>query len=495
MDHGRRGTWGGSTLAVLLVALGVAISGAATDGVTVLTGTLGAVWGDPAPEEGNGSRLDWWLFADDGETVLLDLGDELARTLGGPTRLNGRRARVWLDADQREGARRVAALTVLPGGGEAGRDLTGPQPWVSLLCKFSNVSAEPKNLAYFQGMFANVPGRLDHYWRELSYNAINVVGSTAVNWVVLPEQQTHYVPTPGQGCLDGNPDNDADLGALFADCTAAADPYVDFSNGGTGGFVGVNLMFNADLDGCAWGGGWGATLDGVSKVWSVTWEPPWGYENISVMAHEQGHGFGLPHSNNWDDDGWPYDHSWDVMSDSWNYAGWDPTYGTLGKHTIAWHKDLLGWIPANQKLVVAGAGQYTITVDDLALATTANYRMAEIPVASGFDSWTVDVRERSGLYDAELPGDAVIIHQVDQGRDEPAWCYYAAVPPDDESDNEGSMWREGETFEDAANQIQVTVDAATANGFQVTIRSGNWASIFADGFASGTTSAWSQTAP
>jgi len=122
--------------------------------------------------------------------------------------------------------------------------------------------------------------------------------------------------------------------------------------------------------------------------------------------------------------------------------------------------------------------------------------MVEIPVSStDFTSWTVEVRERTGLYDGNLPGDAVIIHQIDPGRDEPAWCHDAAVPPDDESDDEGSMWRVGKTFADPAHQVEVTVDAATANGFQVTIRSGDVSSIFADGFNSGTTSAWSQTVP
>ena len=114
--------------------------------------------------------------------------------------------------------------------------------------------------------------------------------------------------------------------------------------------------------------------------------------------------------------------------------------------------------------------------------------MAEIPVVGGL--WTVEVRGPTGLYDGELPSKAVIIHHVDNTRSEPAWCYDDAVPPGDDADGEGSMWRVGETFTAAADQVQVSVDAETAEGFLVTIRHLDPNSVFADGFESGDTTAW-----
>jgi hypothetical protein len=115
-------------------------------------------------------------------------------------------------------------------------------------------------------MYGNSAGRLDHYWRELSYDQINVVGSSAAGWFTLPKPRADYIPQGGS----------ADLTALFSDCTAAADSVVDFSNGG-GGYEGINMMFNDVLDCCAWGGTRWGTLDGVTKLWRVTWEPPWGW--------------------------------------------------------------------------------------------------------------------------------------------------------------------------------------------------------------------------
>ena len=62
-------------------------------------------------------------------------------------------------------------------------------------------------------------------------------------------------------------------------------------------FIGINLMFNDDLDCCAWGGTTTLSLDGQSRTYRMTWLPPWGYENQGPVAHEMGHGFGLPHSS------------------------------------------------------------------------------------------------------------------------------------------------------------------------------------------------------
>ena len=56
-------------------------------------------------------------------------------------------------------------------------------------------------------------------------------------------------------------------------------------------------------------------------------------------------------------------------------------------------------------------------------------------------------------------------------------------------DCESVMLRVGEVFWNAANGIHLTVDTATADGFQVTISSGDLA-VFADGFESGDLSAW-----
>jgi hypothetical protein len=462
-----------------------------------LTGQLDLIWGDSRPGFGNEAHLIITLTEGSGETTELSLSDEMLRQHGGFLDWNGRQVRVDLRPVEEgtaprspRGARRVAALTLLDTAGSfstRGGAVSGSQPWVSILCKFSDQVDEPEDLTFFQEMYENAPGRLDHYWREQSYGIIDVAGSVAIDWVDLPGTQGSYIPTPGSG-------SDSNLSALFNDCTAAADPFVDFSNGGTA-FVGINQMFNDVLDCCAWGGSRFATLDGVTKSWRVTWEPPWGYADEGVIGHEMGHGFGLPHSNNWDGDGSPYDSPWDVMSAAVSYSPVDATYGRLGKHTIAYHKDRLSWFSPSERIEVPIGGTVNVVVDPLALATTTNYRMIKIPIDGSASFYTVEVRDLLGNYDGALPGNAVIVHFVDPFRAQPAWAVDTDVPPANFGDNEGTMFRVGETYFDAANLVTVTVQAATAEGFLITASSGDVSQIFADGFESGDALNWSSTSP
>jgi len=461
-------------LVILMVALPVAAG-------ELIEGVVSVVWGDPPPGGGAEPEPVIDVVTLEGATVRLAFDPALfeyvvAMGPGSSVRVSGETLP--------SGSFAVDALVRL-GARAPQRALTGAQPWVSLLCKFKGNTAEPKSLGYFIDMFDNTPGRLDHYWREVSYGNINVLGSTAAGWVTLPRTRSEYAAA------------DWNLSTLFNDCTAAADHLVDFSDAGSGmPFVGINLMFNDDLDGYAWGGGRYATLDGVTKLWRTTWEPPWGYRNVCVMSHEMGHGFGLPHSNNWDGDSSPYDNVWDVMSDTWSYAASDATYGTIGKHTIGYHKyDRLGWIPSAKVYQPAPDSAEWVEIDDMALPSVANYRMARLPIPGTDDHYTVEARGKTGHYDARLPDKAVIIHHVDTARSEDAWAVDVAVPPGNNSAGEGTMWRVGETFEDASAQISVMVDSQTTNGFRVRILYGDASDIFGDGFESHTYLNWSGTFP
>lgn len=447
-----------------------------------IEGRLGVLWGDPRPGSNQTGRVALTVFTDDGITTEITISDELAAAHGDFIAWNGGRVRAYIDPepmssgpDTGPGPHRARALTLLDTGrGSERGGVFGSQPWVSILCKFADVPDEPRDLTFFQDMYANLFGGLDDYWRKQSYGNIDIVGSTAIDWVELPQNQTFYAPNPGNG-------SDADKGALFNDCTAAADPFVDFSNGGTGGFSGINQMFNDVLDCCAWGGSRFATLDGVNKLWRVTWEPPWAYASSGIIAHEMGHGFGLPHANNFDGDSNPYDSPWDVMSAATNSGVNDPTFGRLGKHHTAFHKNQLGWIAPGELLEVLPGEAATGVIDAMTVPSTPNFRMARVPILDTNDWYTVEARSLIS-YDGNLPGRAVIISHVDTNRSEPAWAIDVADPPANFGNNEGTMFRVGETFTSPDGRITITIDAETANGFEVTINSLLPQLLFDDGF-------------
>ena len=208
----------------------------------------------------------------------------------------------------------------------------------------------------------------------------------------------------------------------------------------------------------------------------MTWEPPWGVSDISVIAHEMGHGFGLPHSTaimrDINNTGPVYDNAWDVMSqDRYNCAAaTDPTYGCMAQHTISYHKDLSGWIPASRKITIPAPVSATkLILEDLAAPASSNYQMVTIPIGgSATNFYTVEARRFTG-YDVKLPGEAVIIHNVDTTESIPALLVPAGLSATDPD----VRYTVGETFTDTTNNISVIVNSATATGFEVTILNGN----------------------
>jgi M6 family metalloprotease-like protein len=471
----------GISLAAIALALPCSVALAAQAGPE-LQGSLELVWGDSAPDAASrGDRLIANLVTDDGRRLALDV-DSARLAAGDLYALQGHRIALLasMDAGSRVNADVVAPLraeTIVSAepaqAAEALSAVTGPQPWVTIACKFSDNASEPHDLAYFQTMLSNATGRLDDYWRTVSYGKVNVAGSAAYGWFTLPQPRSYYIPAGGS----------ADLTKLFNDCTGVANATVDFSK-----FVGINQMFNADLDGYAWGGSRNTTLDGKSASWRVTWEPPWGYQHEAPLAHEMGHGFGLPHANNSDLDSDPYDNPWDVMSDCWDDATSDATFGTQPKHISIYSRDRLGWVDAARKLTMGTAGTWAnLSLDAAELAASSNLQMivVTLPGAVATHYYTIEAR-RAGLagdaYDHNLAGSAVIVHEIDTTRKEPAWSVDAQTPPANFANDAGSMFTTGETWAAPSGAFIVSVTAATANGFVISVDRAADDLVFRNGF-------------
>ena len=337
--------------------------------------------------------------------------------------------------------------------------MTGSQAWVTILCRFADVTdVTPHPVSFYEKMTRASYPALGHYWNEVSDgNVPDFAGSVVVGWYNLPRPYSYYRTV----LEDGRESLETDRAAR--DCTAVADADVFFPD-----FDGINLAFNhSDSDTAASrGGSERLTLDGQTRFWGVTWMTPVNQLEQHVWAHEMGHGFGLLHSSGPYDE--TYDSYWDVM------GGWPPTlfshpeYGDVPIHTIAYHKDFLGWIPPARKYVAAPNTTQTIALERLAQPGAEGYLMAQIPIGdSTTDFYTVEARLFAG-YDEEIPDEAVVIHKVDTTLED-RLAQVVDIDNNGDPNDEGAMWTVGEIFTDVENNLQVSIDAAWSTSYRVTI--------------------------
>jgi len=453
-----------------------------------MQGTLQLQWADP-PRALPGRvqtppQLDAWLDMGPGRRVALDV-TQAKRAAGDLYALANRRVAVSyaMRADIAASSKVMSAASALPsisaivptdrlpqralamgadGRVMASAPVLGATRWITLMCKFADITAEQKPRSFFQEQYGNAPGQLGHYWSEVSYGQINLAGSSAHGWYTLPKPRAAYLAD-----VNGKPK--AQLSELFADCANAADPEVDFA-----GIQGVNLMFNGELDGNAWGGGACTTLDGVYVCTRVTWSPPWSFANLAPLAHEMGHGYGLPHSNNSDGDGDTYDNPWDVMSDAWRNATSDAVYGLLPKHPNMYQRERLGWLPASRKRVIDAGNRETheFVLDAGSVLKTSNAQLVVLALPAQPDPYktvfyTLEARRRTGTYESKLAGDAVIVHKLeDYGI---AYSVDRDTPAANFSSNEGSMLKVGGRWNTPDELHWVEVVSATEQGFVVRV--------------------------
>lgn len=334
---------------------------------------------------------------------------------------------------------------------------SGSTPWATILCKFSDATSVPHDKAWFEAFMGNTYPGIGDFFRENSYGQMNLDGSQVFGWYTLPSPKSAYIDS-NDILVDGGY-------KLEMDCLAAADADVYYPN-----FVGFNLMFGENIGSNAgWTVGGSYNLDGMVREYGGVMSNILSYENyLHIIPHEMGHNYGLMHTGPY---GGGYSSHWDPMS----AGGMCNRYTENGcyalpDHFISYHKDQLGWILPARKFVASTGTTSQIFIERLAQPlSTTDYLMAQIPFGdSDVQFYTVEARRYAG-YDQEIPGEAVIIHNVDKSRGDWVAQVVDADTTNTDPNDAGAMWTVGETYTDAERGISVSVDSMTSTGYYVTI--------------------------
>jgi hypothetical protein len=271
-------------------------------------------------------------------------------------------------------------------------------PWAIVLCCFRDVPQVPQNPDYYEDLFTrNGTGGLCDYWRSVSCNSLDLTGSQVFGWFTMnhASAEVNQLHFPG----------DRSTLVQWGVDTAAVN--------------GVNLAaFRSVLIVQNFGVDHGAAGNGVVIVHQDPTLCEFGF-----IAHEMGHGFGLPHSNSANPD-MVYGDGWDLMSFATTTFQFPIQFrGAQGAATVgltARNLEALNAIPIGRSWI-SNTPDFSarIAFDPLNQPAIGNHgalivkisAAATTPPRANGSAYTIEFRRKAG-WDRNIPEDAVLIHEV-----------------------------------------------------------------------------------
>jgi hypothetical protein len=326
--------------------------------------------------------------------------------------------------------------------------IKGNTPWAVVLCRFSDRPEKPRDLAYFRDLFA-VPGKagLFDYWRDISYGAIGLEGTTVFDWIDMPFSQAEAAKKS--------------RGERIQAAIAAMPRDINLSP-----FYGIVIVFNANIDSGSIGI---QQLAGLKKNYGLMCTSIY---DVTFNAHEMGHGYGLNHSfdtalTSWSpaSDGTPgvYGDPYDIMSAktfrNTNPMFQGPAFGDSGPGLNAPQLFYaMEWMPANRVHTVEEAlhtppYKETVTLAAVNHPEVSGPLMAQMyrfkPDPPSWTTVTVEFRTATGwdrgISQLNRGSGAVVIHES-----RPRGFYL--LPSSD-----GPGWQLGQRYVDMEKNMSVQV--------------------------------------
>lgn len=276
--------------------------------------------------------------------------------------------------------------------------LQGSQKLAILLCKFNDSSTiEPNPSCFYRDLFVKRgTGGLNDYWIAASLGAINLDGSEVFGWKTLDITREEFVA--------------AHVGR-WDKIKGAIDQFTEVD---TSKFNAVVALFNVDVTDAGAGGG---VLAGPAEA------------NVTFLAHETGHLFGLEHS---------FDHSTRIAEPSWpsapgEYFDRHDVMSAMRVDRDSTHRfsprgpllnvanlDRMGWLPASRVWNPWRNSSDRYDVDIVAL----EHSDIEGYLAARAGGWIAEFRMPDG-FDGGLRRPAVLFHDETAN---PNSCIIASDP-------------------------------------------------------------------
>jgi hypothetical protein len=292
----------------------------------------------------------------------------------------------------------------------------GSQKLAVLLCKFrDSVNVESQSEDFFKDLFiSRGSGGLNDYWSDASLGSINLDGTEVFNWRTIDQNRDDYI--------SDRPDRASKI-------QGAVDAHgVDRSN-----YAGIVALFNVDPGDSGAAGG---VLGGPNN------------DNVTFLAHETGHLFGLSHSydqstrktNTWSAPGEYWDRH-DIMSAMNVHSHIHARFGQRGPLLCTANLDYMEWLPSSRVWREPITSSFSECIDLVPLGHP------EIPgyLAAKIAGYHIEFRTRD-RWDAGIPRATVLIHSMFGGN--------AVVMASDKA-NWVNDWQAGQSF--GPSQAQVTI--------------------------------------